>query len=535
MPEVEKPPPAPDLGAGDQETMETDHDQSQEHVQEAAGGSDNNAVAPVTGSYAAAISGESNTNSEEVVDVLRIVLKKTKPNASFHLKPKEKAKLVFMTLGVPRTHVVGIDQCDFRTIIVHMNCSAVPWRIAHSVEVRDGLITLPMRMFKRLTKVKLMNVGVQTSNIDVVNMLKKFGTFEETFEVKETRYYEDVYDVSNLTMEEKMLKGVKDGNREVKMYIKKNIPSFCLLENGRRVRVRYPAQPVTCARCHQGIRGCKGGANAAKCEKKGGAQVPLEEFWKILTADAEDLGEESEEPELAGSVLRIEGLGKEAGRQWVREYLAVCLQQYIEDVDLVQSENKLAWEVTGLSLKQISDVLEKVSGTQFKGKTVYCVPIVARPKPTEPPANPTVSSESESGGENSDQEPTENPEEPEATGEPAGDGAALDLTLQPRTEEGGEDDFENVNRREKSAEKKKRREENRKKREKEQEEERLAQLQLIKNVKGGKGNGGKGNTSPAKSTKATRSKRKNQEVLKSPESNAANVAKKPKDRGPTKP
>ena len=103
--------------------------------------------------------------------------------------------------------------------------SAVPWRIAHSVEVRDGLITLPMRMFKRLTKVKLMNVGVQTSNIDVVNMLKKFGTFEETFEVKETRYYEDVYDVSNLTMEEKMLKGVKDGNREVKMYIKKNIPN----------------------------------------------------------------------------------------------------------------------------------------------------------------------------------------------------------------------------------------------------------------------------------------------------------------------
>ena len=528
MPEREKPPPAPDLGAGDQENMETDQQQDQETPEASAG--DQGALV----SYAAAAGDRSNTNSEEVVDCLRIVLKKTKPNASFHLKPKEKAKLVFMTLGVPRANVVGIDQCDFRTIIVHMNCSAVPYRIAHSVEVRDGLITLPMRMFKRLTKVQLFNVGVRTDNMDVVNMLKKFGTFEESFEVKETRYYEDVQDDSKLTLEEKMLKGVKDGNREVKMYIKKNIPSFCLLENGRRVRVRYPAQPVTCARCHQGIRGCKGGANAAKCEKKGGEQVSLEDFWKILTADAEDLGEESEEPELAGNVLRIEGLGKEAGRDWVRQYLSVCLQHWIEDVDIIQSENKLAWEVTGLSLTQISEVLQAVSGTQFKGKTVYCVPIVAKPKPTEPPANPNVSSQSESGGEsgeNSESTSGTQASQEENSEENDGD-KAMDLTIQQKPGEGedNEDDFENVNRREKSAEKKKRRKEAKERREKEQEQERQAQLQLIKDAKA------KGSKTPPKAgTGKTRSKRNIKEVLKSPESDAANVAKKPKEKnGQTK-
>ena len=50
---------------------------------------------------------------------------------------------------------------------------------------------------------------------------------------------------------------------------------MAFLPNGKKVRVRYPAQPITCARCHQGIRGCRGGGNAAKCEKKGGKQVPL--------------------------------------------------------------------------------------------------------------------------------------------------------------------------------------------------------------------------------------------------------------------
>ena len=88
-----------------------------------------------------------------------------------------------------------------------------------------------------------MGVGVKTNEMEVVDMLKHFGTFEDTFQVRETRYYEHA-DMSKLTMKEKMLKAVKDGDREVQMFISLAIPSFCLLENGRRVRVRYPAQPV---------------------------------------------------------------------------------------------------------------------------------------------------------------------------------------------------------------------------------------------------------------------------------------------------
>ena len=55
-------------------------------------------------SYAAAAAAE-NTDNEKVVDVRRIVVKKT--------KTKEKAKLVFMSLGIPRTHVGTISELFF--------------------------------------------------------------------------------------------------------------------------------------------------------------------------------------------------------------------------------------------------------------------------------------------------------------------------------------------------------------------------------------------------------------------------------------
>ena len=99
------------------------------------------------------------------------------------LKDKEKANLVFTKLGVPRNNVIGIENEDYRTILVTTNCPAYEWRIAHSIEVRSGLITLPMRMFKRLTKVTIMGVGVWTDATEVVGMLGHFGTFEDSFEV----------------------------------------------------------------------------------------------------------------------------------------------------------------------------------------------------------------------------------------------------------------------------------------------------------------------------------------------------------------
>ena len=70
-------------------------------------------------------------NDSEVKDILRIVLKKTDGSASFFFD-KQKGYLVFKLLDIPKEKVVGIDQEDFRTIRVHLNTWAEPYKVAWS-------------------------------------------------------------------------------------------------------------------------------------------------------------------------------------------------------------------------------------------------------------------------------------------------------------------------------------------------------------------------------------------------------------------
>ena len=314
---------------------------------------------------------------DEIKDVLRIVLKKTDKSATFYLSDKQKGILIFQKLDIPKEKVVGIDQEDFRTIRVHMNTWACPWKVAHSIQVKEGLVTLPMRMFRRKTRVRIQRAGVGTDKQEIRDMLSHFGSIEE--DVQWSTFFDDHPHPNTLSEEERMMRGIKNGDATVQMFISKQIPNFGLLPCGRKVRIKYNAQPATCARCHQGIRGCKGNANASKCEKAGGKAVPLAEYWAILTAETESQREEGEETaEIPGNVLLVEGLGKEAGIDWLKQFLgAGGMTASIETGQVRRSKDKYTWQITGLSPVEIRDALEGCSGTQYKGRTVYCTPVVA--------------------------------------------------------------------------------------------------------------------------------------------------------------
>ena len=378
-------------------------------------------------------------------------------------------------------------------------------------------MTLPMRMFKRLTKVTVMGVGVRTDPSEVIEMLGHFGTFEDNPEVREKTYFEKA-DLNKLTIEERMMRGVKNGDREVSMYITKHVPSFALLPSGKKVRVRYAAQPITCARCHQGMRGCKGGGNAAKCQKKGGTQVSLADFWKIVTGktdaekDANNEKEEGNPPEVQASYLRIEGLGKDAGMEWVKDLLKPSITVQLEDTNFVQTEDKLAWLVTGLSLADINSILQLVSGTQFRGKTVYCTPVVSDEIPKPKVSSP---SNSESGTDSGDPDGTPAPSSGEGETPPPSSGEG-DKESEKKTDDEdppvpSDEDYEKIRRQEKSAEKKKRAKEKKERKEREEKEEAEAQ----KNVKSPK-------------SRSMRSKRNHKDVMLSPEAAAERSLKKGK-------
>ena len=175
---------------------------------------------------------------------------------------------------------------------------------------------------------------------EIRDMLSHFGTIEE--DIHWSTFFDDYPHPNTLSEMEKMMRGIKNGDATVKMFISKQIPSFGLLPGGRKVRIKYNSQPATCARCQQGIRGCKGNANAAKCEKAGGKAVPLTEYWAILTTETERQREEGEETaEIPGNVLLVEGLGKEAGIDWLKQFLgAGGMTASIENSQVRRSKDK---------------------------------------------------------------------------------------------------------------------------------------------------------------------------------------------------
>ena len=140
---------------------------------------------------------------DTVVDILRIVLKKTEKSGSFFLSDVERSRLVFRQLGIAKSDVVGIDLEDYRTIRVHLTCPAEGYKIAHSIQVKDGLVTLPMRMFRRLTKVFIARVGVGGDTAEVEEMLEHFGTVEER--IRWRTYYDNHQNPALLTEDEKLL------------------------------------------------------------------------------------------------------------------------------------------------------------------------------------------------------------------------------------------------------------------------------------------------------------------------------------------
>ena len=96
-------------------------------------------------------------------------------------------------------------------------------------------------------------------------------------------------------------------------------------------------------------------------------------------------------------MLLVEGLGKEAGIDWLKQFLgAGGMTASIENGQVRRSKDKYTWEITSLSPVEIRDALEGCSGTQYKGRTVYCTPVVAN-------GNSLFESQSESGQEETDE------------------------------------------------------------------------------------------------------------------------------------
>ena len=73
---------------------------------------------------------------------------------------------------------------------------------------------------------------------------------------------------------EKLLNNIASGERQVWMELNHHLPSYAVIDN-RRVKIFYPGQRRTCARCQKVAVECEGNANAKLCEENGGVRVKV--------------------------------------------------------------------------------------------------------------------------------------------------------------------------------------------------------------------------------------------------------------------
>ena len=140
----------------------------------------------------------------------------------------------------------------------------------------------------------------------------------------------------------------------------RNIPSYCLWENGRRVKVEYPGQSFTCARCHQVSKGCKGNGNASRCKKAGGHRVKLQDYWKFIIGRAPRTGQIEEDDVIEADWIMIDGIPEGINESDIQNHLK---------------------QHTRLSISQDNILRDSIShnstlGTVFPGivfcRTVFC-------------------------------------------------------------------------------------------------------------------------------------------------------------------
>ena len=304
--------------------------------------------------------------------------------ASYKCSSGEISTLVFKTLKIPKDNVITFEQRRMNEIDVHtIGIDPEKYKVAVQIKIKDGLYTMPMRAMRRPTKVSVDWVGFLTPDSCFLKLMSYFG------EVVDGKVYHHLHlenkPLNKCTEDEKFIKGRPNGNKWAWIYLDRDLPSYGLMEpedsskeDPWRVRIHYQRQPETCARCHQGRRGCRGKANAKKCQEKKGPKIDFEDFWRVLIA-APIQQRTGDEVNLMGNKLRLEGFTKKdvtEDKDEVMKLLATFIHRDIPEDEIVWNERRRSVTIKDVTPAEINKAVEKVSGTRHQGRTIFVVPIL---------------------------------------------------------------------------------------------------------------------------------------------------------------
>ena len=340
---------------------------------------------------------DSNTRSfaETVsrIEKFYIHLQKTEEDTNFSLKKEELSRLIHRKFGFPKEAIAGIEQKRPKVITVTtkgIDSKLYETNIAH--EVKYGIITIPQKVKERKVKVTLKNIGADTEDEKVKKWLSSFGRPTEDPGIKEC--FKVRADETDEYL--KAMAGYYNGDKSYYIFLERNIPTFGFWQDsedadqddgGRRIVVTYPHQPPTCGRCHKtAAQGCKGKANASRCEANHGEKIDLQEFWKIVTSQPTALpANDNEENDLRCNAVKINNVHKDAKLEDLRSLLLPAISRLIdaEDIDRTRTQGQII--LRNLTAPEANSVLQHVSGKEMQGRTITaCLVASLTPQKTNP-------------------------------------------------------------------------------------------------------------------------------------------------------
>ena len=200
----------------------------------------------------------------------KIVLHLSKDDkaVTWNVSRDDLSKLVYEKMGIPDGKIEAIDDSMFRKIIIYLKPGVDnnEYLSTNTFIVKPGLKCEPTRQMDGVVSVKIFWTPFDLANEEIKNALAFYGDTVGDFEYMN-------YGKGNTAASDK-LRHIKTGNRVVNMKIKKNIPSYIVI-NGRKAKILYNGQIKSCARCHFTADNCPGLGDASKCEEEGGERRDL--------------------------------------------------------------------------------------------------------------------------------------------------------------------------------------------------------------------------------------------------------------------
>ena len=228
-------------------------------------------------SYASKVTGNKASHKQKL-NVLDIFFERKNDSISYNLSKEELAKLIFKKMCIDPKSILKIDTSGFGRINIELvNSVNLESMINLPVfEIREGLRTKFYRPHHRKESLVTISwLDIETPDSLVAHVMSHFGNLKSDIQWVKFKKEENESELAS------MLNTILSGERQVWMEIDKPIPSYGIID-GRKVKIYYPGQRRTCARCQKTADQCLGNSNAKLCDERGGDRVGVEIVWKSI-------------------------------------------------------------------------------------------------------------------------------------------------------------------------------------------------------------------------------------------------------------